>query len=80
MIFRYLLDNIDWLEEKLSEMCQDDYILFDCPGQIELYTHLNLMNKLINSLKNIGFNLCSIYMLDVTFLCDDSKFISGVLM
>jgi len=75
-----LLENVDWLEEKLTDLYQDDYVLFDCPGQIELYTHLDIMNKLINSLKNIGFNLCSIYMLDVTFLSDDSKFISGVLM
>lgn len=74
------MDNIDWLEDKLADLYQDDYILFDCPGQIELYTHLDLMNKFINSLKNIGFNLCSIYMLDITFLSDDSKFISGVLM
>lgn len=75
-----MLENIDWLEEKLSELLQDDYVLFDCPGQIELYTHLDIMTRLINSLKNVGFNLCSIYMLDITFLSDDSKFISGVLM
>lgn len=24
---------------------QDDYILFDCPGQIELYTHMDTMKK-----------------------------------
>jgi len=29
-----LLDNIDWLEEKLADLYQDDYVLFDCPGQI----------------------------------------------
>ena len=35
----YLLENQAWLEEKLHELVgEDDYVLFDCPGQIELYS------------------------------------------
>ncbi|EAR85433.1 ATP-binding protein (macronuclear) [Tetrahymena thermophila SB210] len=75
----YLLQNIDWLEEQLCDLATDDYVLFDCPGQIELYTHMDLMNKLTQSLSNLGFSVCSMYMLDVTFISDNSKFISGVL-
>ena len=31
----YLLQNQSWLEEKLSEFVgEDDYVIFDCPGQI----------------------------------------------
>ena len=30
---RYLVQNLDWLEEQLGEF-DDDYILFDCPGNI----------------------------------------------
>jgi GTPase SAR1 family protein len=41
----YLIQNIDWLEDKIGDMGIDDYVLFDCPGQIELYTHLDIMNK-----------------------------------
>ncbi|KAF4098700.1 hypothetical protein G5714_020730 [Onychostoma macrolepis] len=33
----YFSNNFDWLEESLGHV-EDDYILFDCPGQIELYT------------------------------------------
>lgn len=29
---RYLIQNLDWLEEKLGDY-DDDYILFDCPGE-----------------------------------------------
>ncbi|XP_052227365.1 GPN-loop GTPase 3-like isoform X3 [Dreissena polymorpha] len=32
----YLSQNFDWLHEQLDDI-EDDYILFDCPGQIELY-------------------------------------------
>lgn len=28
---RYLVQNFDWLKEKLGDV-DDDYILFDCPG------------------------------------------------
>lgn len=51
---RTLLENSDWLEEQLGDV-DDDYILFDCPGQIELYTHLPVMNKLIKLLDNWRF-------------------------
>ena len=41
----YLIQNIDWLEDKIGHLGVDDYVLFDCPGQIELYTHLDIMQK-----------------------------------
>lgn len=50
----YLMENQKWLEEQLSNVGQDDYVLFDCPGQIELFTHLNVFNDLIKLLKNYG--------------------------
>ena len=34
MHYRYLVQNFDWLEEKLGDI-DDDYILFDCPGTIK---------------------------------------------
>lgn len=39
----YLLENIDWLEEEISNFAEEDYVLFDCPGQLELYSHLPVM-------------------------------------
>lgn len=64
----------------MADLSNDDYVLFDCPGQLELYTHLDIMNRLIKSLKNVGFSLCSVYLIDVTFLYDEGKFMAGVLM
>lgn len=29
----YLLENISWLDSKLSEL-ETDYVIFDCPGQV----------------------------------------------
>ena len=75
----YLLDNFDWLEEGISQLGQDDYVLFDCPGQIEIFQS-PLLSTLIGKLQNLGFSLCSVYMLDVTFVQNSEKFVSGVLM
>lgn len=33
----YLIENIQWLEKKIGEY-EDDYLIIDCPGQIELYS------------------------------------------
>lgn len=46
----FLVDNIEWLTEQLESFVEDDYLLLDCPGQIELYTHIPVMNKVRGSL------------------------------
>lgn len=84
----YLLENIDWLSEQLQEFREGDYFLFDCPGiifqeflgQIELYSHLDIMKKIADAIKQLGFSLCSVYCVDITFMNDCHKFISGSLM
>lgn len=52
----YLADNMDWLEEKLKA-CGEDYIVFDCPGQVELYTHNDAMKRILNRLEKIGYRV-----------------------
>lgn len=76
----YLIENPEWLLEEIGNLGEDDYVLFDCPGQLELYTHMDLMRRVIDSLKRVGFNLCSVAMVDSTFLSDEPKFFSGILM
>lgn len=57
----------------------DDYIIFDCPGQIELYTHMTVIRELISMLQNLNFRICGIFLMDVQFMIDASKFLSGTL-
>jgi GTPase SAR1 family protein len=49
--------NFEWLEEGLKEFDQD-YIIFDCPGQVELYTHHNSMRNIFYKLQKRGFRVC----------------------
>lgn len=50
--------NFDWLEEGLKEF-GEDYVLFDCPGQVELYTHHNSMRNIFYKLQKLGFRVRS---------------------
>ena len=72
----FLLENLQWLEEALGE-AEDDYILFDLPGQIELYTHLPVMRRLTEALLGWNFRLAGVFLLDSHFMIDGGKFISG---
>lgn len=74
----YLIENSDWLRDQLGEQ-EDDYILFDCPGQIELYTHLTAVRKLVKMLQDWNFNVCCVFLLDVQFMTDGAKFLSGTM-
>ena len=55
----FLLENMDWLEEHLGGQddvaSDDDYYLIDCPGQIELYTHMSVMRKFVDTLQAWNF-------------------------
>lgn len=74
----YLVENLDWLKTELDEG-EDDYFIFDCPGQIELYTHMPVMRRLVEALKSWDFNVCGVFIVDAQFLIDAAKFFSGVM-
>lgn len=48
--------NVEWLEKGLSEV-GDDYILFDCPGQVELFTHHTSLRNIFMKLQNMGYRV-----------------------
>lgn len=48
--------NVEWLEEKLS-MLGEDYVLFDCPGQVELYTHHSSLRNIFFKLQKLGYRV-----------------------
>lgn len=75
----YFAKNMDWLKESITEMEEDSYFLFDCPGQIELYTHLPVMKSLVENLQDWDFRTCGVFLVDSQFLGEPSKFISGTL-
>jgi len=55
----YLEANLDWLENKLSQY-KDHYFLFDCPGQVELYTHQSSVKNIFSQLSKWNFRVSSV--------------------
>ncbi|XP_050734135.1 GPN-loop GTPase 3-like [Eriocheir sinensis] len=76
----YLLepDGLDWLKEQLGDY-EDDCLLFDCPGQIELYTHMDVMKRLVQQLQAWDFRVCAVFVLDAGYMVDAARFLSGSL-
>lgn len=73
----FLLKNVEWLEDKLEGYIDNDYLIFDLPGQIELYTHFPFMRSLIRKLESLDFRIQALYLLDSQFMADPAKFFGG---
>ncbi|KAE9578100.1 GPN-loop GTPase 2 [Colletotrichum fructicola] len=72
--------NFEWLEEGLKEIGDDEYFLFDCPGQVELYTHHNSLRNIFFKLQKLGFRLVVVHLSDSFCLTQPSLYISNLLL
>lgn len=79
--FEFLMENLDFLTDPLEEVTDDYLIVFDMPGQIELYTHVPILPNLVKTLMHGSLNIrmCAAYLLEATFVVDRPKFFSGTL-
>ncbi|RKF54225.1 GPN-loop GTPase 2 [Golovinomyces cichoracearum] len=71
--------NIEWLESGLNEL-GEDYILFDCPGQVELYTHHCSLRNIFLRLQKMGYRLVVIHLSDCYCLTLPSLYISNLIL
>lgn len=80
--FEFLLENLEFLSEALESLTEEYLIIFDMPGQIELYTHIPILPTLVRYLTRTGaldISLCAVYLLEATFVVDKAKFFAGTL-
>ncbi|KAI1081649.1 ATP-binding domain 1 family member B [Whalleya microplaca] len=77
--FEELENNIEWLENGLKEL-GESYVLFDCPGQVELYTHHNSLRNIFFKLQKMGYRLVVIHLSDSFCLTQPSLYISNLLL
>jgi len=59
----FLMNNLDWFEDEVGAYT-DDYLIIDCPGQIELYTHFDIMKRLVEALGRLNIAICGVYLLE----------------
>ncbi|KAJ3684717.1 hypothetical protein LUZ61_013881 [Rhynchospora tenuis] len=77
----YLEKNIDWLESKLKPLLKDYYLLFDFPGQVELFfLHSNARSVINKLIKKLDLRLTAIHLVDAHLCCDPGKYISALLL
>ncbi|EED13153.1 ATP binding protein, putative [Talaromyces stipitatus ATCC 10500] len=74
-----LENNFEWLEEGLKEL-GDDYVLFDCPGQVELFTHHSSLRNIFFRISKLGYRLIVIHLVDSYSLTLPSMYISALLL
>lgn len=79
--FEFLMENLDFLTDPLEEVTEDYLIVFDMPGQIELYTHVPILPNLVKVLMqgSLNIRMCAAYLLEATFVIDRPKFFAGTL-
>jgi len=68
-------ENLDVMELPEEE---DAYLIFDCPGQIELYVHDDSVKKIVEAVGQ-HHTVGMIYALDSTHALDSARFLSGAL-
>ncbi|XP_043605192.1 GPN-loop GTPase 2 isoform X2 [Bombus pyrosoma] len=67
----FLEANIKWLITKVLNL-KDHYLIFDCPGQVELYTHHNSVSAIAEKLGQNLVRLCSVHLVD-SHHCSDAE-------
>lgn len=71
--------NFDWLEHGLAQL-KDDYVIFDCPGQVELFTHHTALRNIIARLEKLGYRLVVLHLVDAHYCSDPAKYISVLML
>eukprot|EP01062_Namystynia_karyoxenos_P073715 TRINITY_DN70535_c0_g1_i1.p1 TRINITY_DN70535_c0_g1~~TRINITY_DN70535_c0_g1_i1.p1 ORF type:complete len:318 (+),score=95.80 TRINITY_DN70535_c0_g1_i1:43-996(+) len=79
----YLVANEDWLMERLQAVARDGraYLLFDCPGQVELYTQHAAFRSLVDWLQRAAdIRLCAVHLVDSLHVRSAPHYISALLL
>ena len=52
-------NNFEWLENGLKSL-GDKYVIFDCPGQVELFTHHESLRNMFSRIQKFGYRVRTI--------------------
>ena len=89
----YLEKNVDWLQEQLQKLKQkhtpsnqttkdkDTYVLFDCPGQVELFALHTSFRRILDVLaKTLDFRFVCVHCVDVQLCTDPNNYMAAILL
>ena len=85
----FLAKNIEWLMDQLTRpggpldpnAKDDQYLLFDCPGQVELFTHNSALKDIIKVLADrLDLRLVAVHLVDSHHCTDAATYISATML
>jgi GTPase SAR1 family protein len=69
------------IEERIRDKGDDVYLIFDLPGQVELYTHGNAVPRLLSKLvKILDLRLVAVQLIDAHYCTEPANFLSAALL
>mmetsp|Transcript_2273 Transcript_2273/g.4883 ORF Transcript_2273/g.4883 Transcript_2273/m.4883 type:complete len:413 (+) Transcript_2273:221-1459(+) len=72
---------VDMIEEQIREEGDDAYLIFDLPGQMELYTHGTAVPRLLSKLvKVLDLRLVAVQLIDAHYCTEPANFLSAALL
>ncbi|XP_012256565.2 GPN-loop GTPase 2 [Athalia rosae] len=75
----FLETNVNWLIGKLLNL-KDHYIIIDCPGQVELFTHHKSISCVAEKLEQNLVRLCAVQLIDSHHCSDPGKYLSSLML
>eukprot|EP00002_Diphylleia_rotans_P023769 TRINITY_DN4677_c0_g1_i5.p1 TRINITY_DN4677_c0_g1~~TRINITY_DN4677_c0_g1_i5.p1 ORF type:complete len:306 (+),score=45.10 TRINITY_DN4677_c0_g1_i5:60-977(+) len=75
----HLEKNMDWLYGQIQPH-QGSYLIFDFPGQVELYTHASTIHNIVSTMQKWDLRLCAVHLVDSHYCSDATKFVSVLLV
>lgn len=76
-----LEESTDLFIEQVKKLGSKEYLLIDCPGQVELFTHHSALAHIVKRLeKDLGMRLVVVNLIDSYYLSSASQYISVLLL
>lgn len=77
----YLEANFEWLLQRLKELGDGAYVVFDLPGQVELSTNHASLTRIVKRLEmEAGCRLVAVHLVDATHVLDAQRYVSLLLL
>lgn len=75
--------SVDLFVLQVKSLVQDEraYVIFDCPGQVELFTHHSALFRIFKRLeKELDLRLCVVNLIDCIYVTSPSQYVSILLL
>ncbi len=75
-----LARNVQWLEGRVRELAPQSYLLFDFPGQVEVYSMQGVMDGVFEWMKKWSQHFTVVHLIDSYHLQEPSVYLSSLLL